>query len=321
MIASLRDQAHEAKQLGRYHLKEKLGSGGMGEVYLAEHTLLKRPCAIKVIRPEKMGDPRAIARFEREVRATAQLSHWNSIYIFDYGRTADGTFFYVMEYLTGLSIQELVKKRGPLSPGRTLYLVKQVCDALSEAHARQLIHRDIKPANIIVTELGGAYDVAKLLDFGLVKPLADSTEQVDLTQIGSVTGSPLYMSPEQVIGEMAADQRADIYSLGAVAYFMLTGKPPFEANTSMKIMMAHVNKSPIAPSTDRDEKWPKTISTELISKELDSVVLQCLAKAPEDRFQSTRELADAIDALPEAQQWSNRMAERWWQSNCTQYQT
>ncbi len=247
MIASLRDQAYEAKQLGRYHLKEKLGSGGMGEVYLAEHTLLKRPCAIKVIRPEKTGDPRAIARFEREVRATAQLSHWNSIYIFDYGRTADGTFFDVMEYLTGLSIQELVKKRGPLSPGRTLFFVKQVCEALSEAHARQLIHRDIKPANIIVTELGGAYDVAKLLDFGLVKPLA--------------------------------------------------------------------------PSMDRDEKWPKSISTESISKELDAVVLQCLAKRPEDRFQSTRELADAIDAVPEVQQWSNRMAERWWQSNCTQYQT
>ncbi|MFN9912668.1 MAG: serine/threonine-protein kinase, partial [Pirellulaceae bacterium] len=166
-----------------------------------------------------------MARFEREVQAASQLSHWNSINIYDYGRTADGTFFYVMEYLSGLSLQQLVKRRGALQPGRAVYLLRQVCDALTEAHSRQLIHRDVKPANIMVTELGGAYDVAKLLDFGLVKPMAESMEEdQDLTQVGTVTGSPLYMSPEQALGEAHLDERSDIYSLGVVAFFALTGR-------------------------------------------------------------------------------------------------
>ncbi len=323
MINSLRSEASEAKQLGRYRLKEKIGSGGMGDVFLAEHMLMKRPCAIKVIRPEKAGDPRALARFEREVQATAQLAHWNSIYIYDYGRTDDGTFFYVMEYLTGMSVQEIVKKRGPMSPGRAVYLLRQICEALTEAHDQNLIHRDIKPANIIVTELGGAFDIAKLLDFGLVKPLlpAINNEDTDLTQAGSVTGSPLYMSPEQALGEQDTDQRTDLYSLGGVAFYMLAGRPPFDSGSSMRTMMAHVSEPPVAPSIARLQSiYAPLLETKPISPELDQVVLKCLAKSPEERFQTTRELADALEALPEVNHWNAKKAMAWWKSNCVDYQ-
>ena len=172
MVGSLRREAFEARRLGQYRLLRLIGSGGMGDVYLAEHQLMKRPCAIKVIRPSKADDPQALARFEREVHATAQLSHWNSVEIFDYGRAEDGTFYYVMEYLPGLSLAQLVERYGPLPPARVVYLLAQVCDALAEAHAAGLIHRDIKPGNIFAAVRGGQYDVAKLLDFGLAKPMA-----------------------------------------------------------------------------------------------------------------------------------------------------
>jgi eukaryotic-like serine/threonine-protein kinase len=323
MIVELQSQASEAKRLGRYRLKEQIGAGGMGEVYLAEHVLLRRPCAIKIIRPEKMGDPRALARFEREVQAASQLSHWNSIYIYDYGRTSDGTFFYVMEYLTGMSLQELVKKRGPMGPSRAIYLIRQVCEALTEAHQRQLIHRDVKPANIMVTELGGAYDVAKLLDFGLVKPVAEPTEdEAELTQVGTVTGSPLFMSPEQAIGEGTIDHRSDIYALGAVLYFMLVGRPPFEASSPMKILLAHARDEPIRPSQARSEWFSENnrSMSEGVSASLETVILKCLAKQPSDRYQSTHEMAEALTILPEQSGWDAKQAQRWWECNCTHYQ-
>jgi serine/threonine-protein kinase len=319
MISYLRGKADEARELGRYRLKEKIGSGGMGDVYLAEHRLMKRPCAIKVIRPEKAGDPRAIARFEREVRATARLNHWNSVSIFDYGRTSDGTFFYVMEYLTGLSMQELVKRRGPLSPARVVYLLTQVCNALNEAHAMQLVHRDIKPANLMVTEMGGAFDVVKLLDFGLAKPISDSlkgAEDSELTIAGSLTGSPLYMSPEQAMGEIKADHRSDIYAVGGVAFYMLTGRPPFEGAATLKILLSHLHEMPIAPSQAR-----KQSSGAPISSDLDQVILKCLSKSADDRFQSARELQEALSALPESGHWNERLAEQWWTCNCSHYQT
>jgi len=176
-IGRLRREAFEARQLGQYRLRKPLGRGGMGEVYLAEHQLLKRPCAIKLIRPDKAGDPTVMARFEREVRSSAKLSHWNNIDIFDYGRTEDGTFYYVMEYLPGLSLFDLVTRYGPLPAGRVIYLLRQTCDALGEAHAMGLIHRDIKPANIFAAQRGRHYDVAKLLDFGLAKPVATLDEE------------------------------------------------------------------------------------------------------------------------------------------------
>jgi serine/threonine-protein kinase len=254
MVGALRREAFEARRLGQYRLLRLIGSGGMGDVYLAEHRMMKRPCAIKVIHPSKADDPQALARFEREVHATAQLSHWNSIEIFDYGRAEDGTFYYVMEYLPGLSLSQLVDRHGPLSPAHVVYLLAQVCDALAEAHAAGLIHRDIKPGNIFSAVRGGQHDVAKLLDFGLAKPLVDSGNlRVQLTQTGSITGSPLYMSPEQAVGDSEPDARSDIYSLGAVAYFLLTGLPPFTSDQPLKVIIAHVSQEVVAPSQLRPD--------------------------------------------------------------------
>ena len=232
VINTLRTEAFEARQLGQYRLRERIGAGGMGEVFLAEHQLLKRPCALKLIRPGSASDPRAMARFEREVRTTAKLSHPNTVEIYDYGRTEDGTFYYVMEYLPGLSLAELVERHGPLPAERVIYLLRQACQALQEAHAAGLIHRDIKPANIFAAFRGGRHDVTKLLDFGLVKPVAEApTSSIHLSQDGGITGSPLYMAPEQANGSRSPDPRSDLYSLGAVAYFLLTGRAHFRART------------------------------------------------------------------------------------------
>ena len=274
IINALRNEAFEARQLGQYRLMRPIGTGGMGEVYLAEHQMMKRPVAIKVIRPGKADDPQALARFEREVRATAKLSHWNTIEIFDYGRTDDGTFYYVMEYLPGMSLAELVDRYGPLPADRAIHLLMQTCDALAEAHARGLIHRDIKPGNIFAAERGGVYDVAKLLDFGLVKPLSDDKVPVQLTQEGTITGSPLFMSPEQALGDSEPDARSDIYSLGAVAYYLLTGAPPFEGDKPIKIILAHAHDPVVPPSRLRSD----------VPADLEQVVLRCLAKNPDDRY-------------------------------------
>jgi tRNA A-37 threonylcarbamoyl transferase component Bud32 len=312
-ISLLRYEASEARQLGRYRLRSLIGAGGMGEVYLAEHLLLKRPCAVKVIHPDKALDQRVLARFEREVQAAARLSHWNNIDIYDYGRTADGTFFYVMEYLPGLSIQQLIQRRGPLHPARCIYLLQQVCDALAEAHHHHLIHRDIKPANIFVSERGGQYDVIKVLDFGLVKPLAEIGSEGELTQAGLLTGSPLYMAPEQALGECEADQRTDIYALGAVGYFILTGHPPFEFRSPMRVLMAHVNESPQPPSG----RLRRSVGWE-IPGDLERVLMCCLAKAPSDRYASVRQLRAALNECQSAGQWGEQQAAQWWQENCRQ---
>jgi eukaryotic-like serine/threonine-protein kinase len=302
MIGSLRQQAFEAKQFGQYRLRQLIGSGGMGEVYLAEHQLLKRPCALKVIRPAKADDPKVLARFEREVQATAALSHWNTVEIFDYGRTEDGTFYYVMEYLPGLSLADLVERHGPLPPGRVIHLLRQTCDALGEAHAAGLIHRDIKPGNIFAAQRGGVYDVAKLLDFGLAKPLTTHSESLRLTQDGAITGSPLYMSPEQSLGENEPDARGDIYSLGAVAYYLLSGHPPFEFDTAMKVLVAHAREEPVPPSRWRPE----------IPADLEQVIMRCLAKRPEDRYQDAASLDRALADCDAAGDWSRAQAAEWW---------
>ena len=204
--------------------------------------MLKRPCAIKLIRPEKAGNPANLKRFEREVRATATLSHWNSVDVFDYGRADDGTFYYVMEYLPGLNIQQLVEADSSIPASRIIHLMRQVCDALFESHGKGLIHRDIKPANIFAAQRGGVYDVAKLLDFGLVLSMSTSQDAA-LTQDGAIQGSPLYLSPEQAIGEKS-DERSDIYSLGAVMYYMMTGAPPFDHVNPLKVIMAHAKDEP-----------------------------------------------------------------------------
>jgi eukaryotic-like serine/threonine-protein kinase len=303
-INRLRHEAFEARQLGQYRLKRLLGAGGMGEVHLAEHQLMKRPVAIKLIKPSKAADPQALARFEREVRATAKLTHWNSIEIFDYGRTDDGTFYYVMEYLPGKSLADLVAEHGSLAPSRVVWLLEQICQALGEAHSLGLIHRDIKPGNIFAAERGGVYDVAKLLDFGLAKPIM-SAGDVSLTQEGSITGSPLFMAPEQATGDSEPDARSDIYALGAVAYYLLTGHPPFEGDNPVKIMLAHA-RTPVVPPSQLESGIPA---------DLERIVLKCLQKNPADRYASTEELAQALFECELHNRWTRADAQRWWKTN------
>ncbi len=305
MIGALRREAFEARKFGQYKLCKLIGAGGMGEVYLAEHELMKRPCAIKVIRPSKANDPQALARFEREVRATAKLTHWNTIEIFDYGRTDDGTFYYVMEYLPGMSLAELVERHGPLEPSRVIHLLRQTCDALAEAHALRLIHRDIKPGNIFVAQRGGVHDVAKLLDFGLAKPLLAEQSSVQLTQEGSLTGSPLFMSPEQAMGEAPPDERSDIYSLGCVGYFLLTGSPPFRGDNPLKVIFAHAHEPLTPPSQLRPE----------LPADLESVILRCLSKIADERFQTAAELGAALTQCAASADWSRDHAAQWWRAN------
>jgi serine/threonine-protein kinase len=302
-IGRLRREAFEARQFGQYRLKKLLGAGGMGEVYLAEHQLLKRPCAIKVIRSNKATDPHALARFHAEVRATAKLTHWNTVEIFDYGSTADGTFYYVMEYLPGLSLADLVERHGPLPAERVIHLLEQTCDALAEAHSAGLIHRDIKPGNIFAAQRGGIYDVAKLLDFGLVKPLAP-TGGVNLTVAGTITGSPLFMAPEQAGGDHKPDARSDIYSLGAVAYYLLTGHPPFDSQNAIKVLVAHLHDRVVPPSNHRPE----------VPADLEAIVMRCLAKDPDDRFGDATSLGRALADCEVAGRWTREIAAQWWRN-------
>jgi eukaryotic-like serine/threonine-protein kinase len=305
--AALQRRAFEAErwaeQIGQYVLKRKLGEGGMGEVWLAEHALLKRPCAVKFIRPDLAAHPATAARFAREVRAVTGLSHLNTVRVYDYGRTEDGSFYYVMEYLDGPTLEQLVRETGPLPPGRVVYLLRQVCEALMEAHAAGLVHRDLKPGNVIVAVLGGQRDVAKLLDFGLVQDL--SAEAADrLTRTGTVLGTPAYMSPEQAAGESALDARGDVYSLGAVAFFALSGRPPFQGKTLGQLLAAHRSEPPPALTDLRPD----------VPADLAAVVARCLAKDPHDRFQSAADLDRALARCGCAADWSAEGAAEWWQA-------
>src|SRR4051794_38810981 len=230
---------------------------------------------------------------------TARLSHWNTVEIYDYGRTEDGTFFYVMEYLPGLSLEELLRRHGPLPAGRVVHLLRQTCEALRESHGIGLIHRDIKPGNIFAARRGGLYDVAKLLDFGLVKPAADLAAP-QLTQNGAISGTPLFMAPEQARG--AADARSDIYSLGVVAYALLCGRPPFEGTTPLEVIIAHARDEVVPPSRLRAD----------VPADLERVVLRCLAKRPEDRFPDADSLERALARCDAADRWCQSQAAQWW---------
>ncbi len=305
-ITALHREASEARRLGPYHLKQRLGSGGMGEVYLAEHRLLKRPCSVKLIRPEHAGEPELLRRFEREVHATAKLTHPNTVAIYDYGHDEDGTFYYVMEYLQGPNLHDLVQQYGPLPPARVVHFLRQLCGALHEAHTVGLVHRDIKPSNVIVCRHGGLHDVVKLLDFGLVRtPGWGGTEETRLTAKGIVLGTPDYMAPEQARGAETADARSDLYSLGALAYFLLTGRPPFQRETVMETLIAHLEET-VSPLADSRPDIPA---------DLQSIVLRCLEKAASNRFPDAATLEKALACCTCAKEWTETQACAWWQTH------
>ena len=299
IINRARRDAFQAKQLLQYRLLDRLGHGGMGEVYRAEHILLKRPCAIKLIQPGRASDQHMIDRFEKEVVATAKLSHWNTIDIYDYGRTSDGTFFYVMELLEGMNLQELIYRGGPMDQSRVVYLMLQACSALNEAHESGMIHRDIKPANLFVTKRGGFWDVLKVLDFGLVKETSDQDEE---KMQGSFCGTPGFMAPEQAFRYNQVDSRSDIYALGAVIYFLLCGRPVFTRKNVVELIAAHAND----PVTPLSSVLPN------ISPELEKIVLRCLAKYPEDRYQSASELHEDLKSTGLQESWDATQARQWW---------
>jgi tRNA A-37 threonylcarbamoyl transferase component Bud32 len=305
--AALRREVETARQaireLGQYRLRRKLGQGGMGEVYLAEHQLLKRPCAIKRIHPRYLNNPEQVARFEREVQTTATLRHPNTVDIYDYGRTDDGTFYYVMEYLAGMSLEELVGRHGPVPPERVVHVLRQVCGALKEAHRAGLVHRDIKPSNIFAIPEGVTHDQAKLLDFGLVQGGGDGEAQADgkITRDGLIVGTPEYMSPEQAQG-LALDERSDLFSLGSVAYYLLTGKEAFHRENPVRTLLAVVNEEPT----------PLTAVNPFVPEDLAAVVGTCLAKAPDARYLRAADLEAALAKCGCAGKWADRDAADWW---------
>ena len=296
-IETLRRAAVAARQLGPYTLVRVLGRGGMGEVHLAQHRLLKRPCAVKLIRPEKAGHAATVRRFEREVEAAARLTHPAAVHVYDYGREADGTFYYVMEYLPGLTLREVVKRAGPLPAGRVVAVLRQVCGALSEAHGLGLVHRDIKPANVMACRLGGR-ETAKILDFGLV---SDVRSEDQLTKDGSILGTPHYLSPELARGQ-AVGPASDLYSLGATAYYLLTGRPPFVGDNVFALLHAHQTEPPPPPSTVRPG----------VPADVEAVVLRLLAKEPTERYGSAAEAETALAGCAAAGDWTDAHAAEWW---------
>ncbi|MFN0051416.1 MAG: serine/threonine protein kinase [Planctomycetales bacterium] len=308
MIAYLNREARRAavvaRQLGQYTLDEKLGEGGMGVVYRAHHAMLQRPTAVKFLNAEATNE-RSIARFEREVRLTAKLTHPNTIAIYDYGRSPEGVFYYAMEYLEGINLEELVDRYGPQSEARTVAILKQVCGSLAEAHRHGLIHRDIKPANIMLTERGGIYDYVKLLDFGLVKAV-DADQEAKLTAAGSLTGTPLYLSPEAIHNPESVDGRSDLYAVGAVGYFLLTGTPVFQGNSVLDIVQKHASHPPEQPSARLGQS---------VSPALESLILNCLAKRRDDRPKSADDLADALSQIVVDPPWTTKDAALWWEAN------
>ncbi len=290
-----------AKQLGQYALEEKLGAGGMGSVYKARHAMLRRPTAVKLLDVDSMS-PAAIARFEREVQLTGALTHPNTVAIFDYGRTPEGIFYYAMEYLEGMNLDELVNRHGPLPEARLVYILKQVCGSLAEAHGLGLVHRDVKPANIFLTRRGGLHDFVKVLDFGLVKAL-EGPEQASLTSANAIAGTPLYLSPEAVNQPDQVDARADVYAIGAVAYFLLTGSPVFSGTSVIEICTKHAQTPPEPPSSRL--KRP-------VGQDLERLILRCLAKARQDRPADAANLLRELEEFHINGRWTADDAADWW---------
>lgn len=299
----------KAREMGSYRLTERLGGGGMGEVWRAKHRMLARPAAIKLIRPDKLGDDDLDSqttlrhRFEREAQATALMHSPHTIDVYDFGATADGTFYYVMELLNGFDLETLVERFGPVTPERAVYLLRQMCDSLMEAHEHELIHRDIKPANIYLCRQGRPVDFVKVLDFGLVRPRHDAgPTSAKLTAENQASGTPAYMAPEQALGD-PVDGRTDIYAVGCVAYWLVTGQLVFRCDSPMATMAHHLNKTPVPPSQCTEH---------VIPKELDEVILSCLEKDPDRRPQSAEALDAMLDACGIDKPWTPGRAREWW---------
>ncbi len=303
VIYDLRAAVRDSKRLGQYQLEEKLGEGGMGLVYRASHALLQRPAAVKLLPAERVG-VHALERFEREVQLTARLTHPNTVTVFDYGRTPEGVFYYAMDLLSGATLGEIVQRHGRMPPARVVHVLRQVCASLSEAHGIGLIHRDIKPANIVLCERGGIHDTVKVLDFGLVKEL-DRPESAPLTRSDAVTGTPQYIPPEALTDPDHIDGRSDLYSLGATAFFLLTGEDLFHGGTLIEICTHHLHTPP------RD---PRTVVPE-VPVDLAEIVLACLAKNPADRPESARALSARLASCSVAGGWTDEDAERWWREH------
>jgi serine/threonine protein kinase len=302
VIYGLISQVREVMQLGQYRVGERIGEGGMGTVYRAEHAMLRRPTAIKLLLPGRVS-AEALARFEREVQLTSRLSHPNTVAIYDYGRTSDGVFYYAMEYLDGISLEMLVAEDGPQPDGRIVHVLSQVAGALAEAHSVGLIHRDIKPANIMLCERGGMPDVAKVVDFGLVKKIDGGSDQVTLTTTDTLAGTPLYMAPESITRPDQIDGRADLYALGAVGYFLATGVPPFMGRSVVEICGHHLHTEPDRPSLRLGRP---------MTAKLEGILLACLAKAPENRPRDAQELLTLLAECEGETRWSNAQAKDWW---------
>jgi eukaryotic-like serine/threonine-protein kinase len=299
-LYGLRKQIIEVGKLGQYTLQEKIGEGGMGVVYRATHAMLRRPAAIKLLLKDRASED-DLARFEREVQLTSRLTHPNTVSIFDYGRTAEGVFYYVMEYLDGMDLDRLIETDGPLEAPRAIHILAQVSAALAEAHALGLIHRDIKPANIVLTERADQPDVVKVVDFGLVRTLGRNQGESDFT--AAIIGTPLYLAPEAVTSPETVDGRADLYALGAVAYFLLTGKTVFEAATVVEMCSKHMVEEPISPSKRLGK---------LLSADLEALVLACLAKDRAVRPSSATALREAFLACKDAERYDPQTSRAWW---------
>jgi len=301
----LRRSVVRARRLGQYTLLEKIGEGGMGAVYRAEHEMLRRPTAIKLLAPQSAGE-QSLRRFEREAQLTARLTNPHTVSVFDFGRTPEGAFYYAMEYLDGIDLERLVREEGLLPPGRVVHILRQVCEALAEAHGVGLVHRDIKPANILLSEVGGISDFVKVVDFGLVKDVTGSNE-TQLTRENIIAGTPQYLAPETIQDGMSSDPRSDLYALGAVAYYLLTGTPVFEGRP-MEVIQKHLLASPEPPSARLGRPLPA---------KLESVVLDCLAKEPSRRPESAQALMDRLDASDDVEPWAIEEARKWWRRRKT----
>jgi serine/threonine-protein kinase len=311
VLYGLRQQVAEASELGQYLLEERIGGGGMGEVWRARHRLLIRPAAIKLIRRRAQDamseDPELLVRrFEREARATAALTSPHTVQLYDFGVAEDGRLYYVMELLDGLDLDTLVRQHGPLPAERVVHLLRQACSALQDAHGNGLVHRDIKPANVVVSRAGTTFDFVKVLDFGLVKVdgarVADKNA-INLTAEDSWSGTPGYMAPEVVLGAGDTDHRVDLYALGCVAYWLLTGKMVFEGETAIQVMLQHAQAEPTRPSQRVDRPIPAA---------LEDLVMQCLEKDPARRPAGAQDVSGRLEAVPLASVWTAERAEQWW---------